>query len=142
MSNTSNRLTDVDKIALEKRVAMVPVRRCSDERGSLLPLEWGSLPFLPCRIFTVSGVPAGTTRGRHGHRTCEQLLVAVAGEIEVQLAYRSERRTMVLTPDSPALLVRAGIWFSQTYLSEGAVLLVLASERYDTTAMFDNPGDV
>lgn len=141
MSNTNNSPTDADKMALEMRVAMVPLCRRSDERGSLLPLDWDSLPFEPRRIFTVSDVPAGTLRGGHGHRTCTQLLVAVAGEIEVQLAYRSERRILVLTPDSPALLVRAGIWFSQTYLSEGAVLLVLASERYNAAAMFDDPGD-
>ncbi|MEQ9394751.1 sugar 3,4-ketoisomerase [Haliea sp.] len=118
---------------------MVPLRRCSDERGLLLPLDWESLPFTPRRIFTVSGVPAGTVRGGHGHRTCAQLLVAIAGEIEVQLAHGGERRRVVLTPDSPALLVRAGVWFSQTYLSEGAVLLVLASEPYNAAAIFDDP---
>lgn len=129
----------VPETTLEERVALIPLRRFNDERGSLLPLEWDALPFEPRRIFTISGVPPGTVRGCHGHRTGAQLLVAIAGEIEVRLAHGSERRTIVLTPDSPALLVRAGIWFSQTYVSEGVVLLVLASEPYNPDAIFDDP---
>ncbi len=119
--------------------ALVPLSRFSDHRGCLLPLEWQALPFEPRRVFTVSGVPPGTVRGCHGHRTCAQLLVAIVGKIEVQLVYRSERRTTVLTPDSPALHVPAGIWFSETYLSEGAVLLVLASEPYNPDAVLHDP---
>ncbi|MEX0828282.1 MAG: WxcM-like domain-containing protein, partial [Haliea sp.] len=72
-----------DKTVLDERIALLPVDRLTDERGSLLPLDWESLPFEPRRIFTVSCVPAGTVRGGHGHRTCAQLLVAIAGEIEV-----------------------------------------------------------
>lgn len=125
----------------EGQAFLVPLPRFNDQRGSLLPLEWGALPFEPRRIFTVSGVPPGTVRGCHGHRTCAQLLIAIAGEIEVRLVQGSERRTIVLTPDSPALLVPAGIWFSETYASEGAVLLVLASEPYNPDAMFDDPED-
>lgn len=140
MSNTPNKPADSGKTLLEKWISLVPVHRSTDERGSLLPLDWESLPFEPRRIFTVSGVPAGTVRGGHGHRTCAQLLAAVVGEIEVQLVHGGERRAIILTPKSPALLVRAGIWFSQTYLSEGAVLLVLASESYDSAAMFNLPG--
>ena len=28
-----------------------------DERGSLVPIEFSSLPFVPMRVFVVSGVP-------------------------------------------------------------------------------------
>lgn len=92
---------------LDDLVALLPIPRCKDERGSLLPLEWESLPFEPRRIFTVSDMPAGTVRGGRGHQTCTQLLVAVAGQIEVQLARGGERWAVLLTLDSPALLVRA-----------------------------------
>lgn len=124
---------------LEGQAFLIPMRRFNDQRGSLLPLEWETLPFEPRRIFTVSGVPPGTIRGGHGHRTCAQLLFAIAGEIEVRLVHGSERRTIVLTPDSPALMVPAGIWFSETYTSEVAVLLVLASEPYNPDAIFEEP---
>ncbi len=139
MTSSSDRSADSEHGLLESWISRVPVQRSTDERGSLLPLDWSSLPFEPRRIFTVSGAPAGTVRGGHGHRTCDQLLAAVVGEIEVQLVHGGQRRAIILTPESPALLVRAGIWFSQTYLSEGAVLLVLASERYDPDTMFDVP---
>ena len=124
----------------EKRPTLIPLMRIHDSRGSLLPLEWEDLPFRPQRIFTINGVPPGTVRGCHGHQTCAQLLVAIAGEIEVRVVQDGEHRTIVLTPDSPGLLVPAGIWFSQTYVSADAVLLVLASEPYNPDATFDDPG--
>ena len=141
MPATVNSCSDIEAPALETRIAMIALERRADERGTLLPLDWSLLPFEPCRIFTVSGVPAGTVRGGHGHRSCSQLLVSVAGRIEVRLACGGEHRHIVLTPDSPALLVRPGVWFSQTYVSDGAVLLVLASEPYDAASMFVDRDD-
>lgn len=117
---------------------LIPLPRHKDSRGALLPLEWEALPFQPRRIFTVSDTPPGTVRGGHGHHHCAQLLIAIVGEIQVSLATKEgQRQTVTLGPDSPGLLVPAGIWFSQTYLSRDAVLLVLASEAYDPDAMFD-----
>lgn len=130
---------DPDLAVLEAGVSPMPLRRSTDERGTLLPLEWDDLPFVPSRIFTVSGAAAGTVRGGHGHRTCSQLLVAVAGQIEVEVVRADARRTFTLTPQSPGLLVRPGIWFAQTYISPASVLLVLASEPYDASGMFHSP---
>jgi hypothetical protein len=69
------------------------------------------------------------------------LLVAIEGEIEVRVVKDNERERFLLNADSPALLVPAGIWFSQTYLSEAAVLLVLASEPYNPGNMFYDPAE-
>jgi len=110
-----------------------------DDRGSLLPIEWHSLPFEPRRVFAITGVPAGTSRGGHGHRRCSQLLVPVAGEIEVELALGDARCRLTLTAGEPALLVRPGIWFRQTYADKQTLLLVLASDPYTPDDMFDTP---
>jgi dTDP-4-dehydrorhamnose 3,5-epimerase-like enzyme len=122
---------------LKELVVSIPFQRFTDARGSLLSLEWEQLPFVPRRIFTVSDVPRGTVRGKHGHKTGTQLLAAIQGEIEVMLKHGGDEQIIILTPDKPALLVRPGVWFSQTYLTKGAVLLVLASESYDADAMFE-----
>ncbi len=124
---------------LARGYELIPLPRFADARGSLLSLEWHSLPFEPRRVFTVTGVPSGATRGGHGHRRCSQLLVAVAGEIDVELALGKARRSFRLTAGGPALLVRPGIWFNQEYAGRDTVLLVLASEPYSPADMFDEP---
>ena len=103
----------------------------SDERGNLLPLDFDRLPFTPRRVFTVTGVPVGSIRGEHGHRSGEQLLVCLQGKIDLLLRKGHEEATTALTPAGQGLLLGAGVWCRQTYLVSNSVLLVLASEPYD-----------
>lgn len=70
---------------------------------------------------------------------CKQLPVLIEGEVKGQVVQSSLENRFLLTPTSPALLVPAGFWFSQTYISEDAVLLVLASEPYHPDAMLHDP---
>ncbi len=103
----------------------------TDERGTLLPLEFASLPFIPCRLFTVSGVPARGVRGGHGHRVGQQLLVCLQGSIAVLMRCEQKEAHTTLIPGGPGLLFGPGVWCRQSYLNEGTVLLVLASDPYD-----------
>ena len=56
-----------------------------DERGSLIPIEFNSFPFMPIRAFVVSNVPKNTIRGNHSHYTTKQYLLCLEGKIEVTL---------------------------------------------------------
>ncbi len=99
-------------------------------------MELDALPFAPRRIFTVSGAPAGTERGGHGHRTASQLLVCVSGEVRVQMHCAGDDAIVTLSDSGPGLLIGPGIWAGQTYLGEGAVLLVLCSEPFSPDSYF------
>ena len=44
---------------------------------------------------------------------------------------------LMLSPGAPGLLVGPGVWCQQTYLAEGSVLLVFASEPYDPSSYVD-----
>jgi dTDP-4-dehydrorhamnose 3,5-epimerase-like enzyme len=109
----------------------VAIPRHQDARGVLRPMDFEHLPFLPRRAFVIGGVPAGTRRGAHAHRRNRQLLLALAGTIVVSLRCQDARAETRLTPDGPALLIEAGVWAAQEYLSPDSLLLVLASEVYD-----------
>ena len=85
-------------------------------------------------MFTVSDVPAATTRGGHGHRYGQQLLVCLAGRVEATLVANGERHAVTLEPRAPGLLVSAGIWSEQRYAAPGTILLVLGSAPYDASA--------
>jgi dTDP-4-dehydrorhamnose 3,5-epimerase-like enzyme len=105
-----------------------------DARGRLVEFDFDSLPFTVRRAFAVAGVPAGTERGGHTHRTGTQLLVCLAGRIDVELRKDSVRHELTLTPAAPALRIAPGVWSSQRYVDEGSVLLVLASEPFDPSS--------
>lgn len=108
----------------------------TDSRGLLHAFDFSELPFAPARVFTVSGAPAGTARGGHGHRRGEQLLACIQGRIHVLMRHAGEEATVQLVPDGGMLLVGPQVWCRQTYLDEGAVLLVLASEPYSPDSYF------
>jgi UDP-2-acetamido-3-amino-2,3-dideoxy-glucuronate N-acetyltransferase len=102
------------------------------ERGSL---HVGSgpeqLPFDVRRFFIVSNVPMATARGNHAHRRCHQLLVCTAGACLVTVDNGVSRETIILSSPAMGLHLEPFIWGIQHDYSEGASLLVFASEEYD-----------
>jgi dTDP-4-dehydrorhamnose 3,5-epimerase-like enzyme len=113
----------------QARLLRLPAQ--ADVRGSLRPLEFSELPFIPKRLFVVDDVPAGVTRGGHAHASCRQLLLVLAGEVMIELRYKQKQANFLLSANGRAILIEPEVWSRQTYVGEGSVLLVLASEPYD-----------
>ena len=109
----------------------MPWLRYTDERGALLPLEFSAMPFEPRRSFVIHGESAGTVRGEHSHRTAQQMLVCIAGCIEVLMRVDGDEVTVQLRPHADGLLIGPGIWSRQSYLQPDSILLAFASEPYD-----------
>lgn len=108
------------------------IKSIVDDRGALSFAEiGGGFPFEPKRFFLVHDVPAGTTRGGHAHRHCEQFLIAVSGSVAVVLDNGESQAEFLLQRPDEALHVPAGIWGEQRYLGNDSCLLVLASDPYD-----------
>jgi UDP-2-acetamido-3-amino-2,3-dideoxy-glucuronate N-acetyltransferase len=112
-------------------VHMVRLNSHSDARGRLIAAETTALPFEPKRLFLVDSVSSGAARGGHAHRSCHQLLVAVAGQMKV--AVDDGRRARVVVMDTPEFgwHLPPMIWSMQFGHTNGAVLLVMASHPYD-----------
>ncbi len=127
----SGRLLTEDGVWFDGAARLVACDRHVDDRGVLLPMELGQLPFVPRRLFTIAEVPAGAVRGGHAHRCGQQLLVCLQGQVQALLRRGSGSGCATLLPDGPGLLVGPGVWCQQTYQLPGSVLLVLASEPYD-----------
>ena len=119
------------------RVIDLPVQ--VDSRGSLIPFDFAQLPFPPRHAFTVQGVPAGMTRGRHALNSSQQLLICLAGQISVELrdAARSDR--VLLDRPAIGLFIAEKLWAAQTYVSAESILLVLASAPYDPENYIEEP---
>lgn len=101
-------------------------------RGVLASLEFGTLPFVPLRLFSVSQVRGDNPRGGHGHRQTIQLLLCEAGSILVRWDDCVETSgSMLLTPQGPGLLIQPLVWATQTNTAPDSLLVVLASHAYD-----------
>lgn len=99
--------------------------------GDLVVLEQGKqMPFAALRVFTVRAA-AGAVRGQHAHKQCNQLLVCVHGEIAVECDDGVAKSHYVLDGGDKGLLIPASIWGTETYRTDGAVLMVLCDRPYE-----------
>ena len=106
----------------------------SDLRGRLTAGEspGEEIPFLPKRWFLVYDVPSREVRGEHAHRTCHQFLICVAGQVTVAVDDGQNRSEVLLEDPTLGIYIPPMIWGSQFRYEPGAVLLVLASDPYDS----------
>jgi acetyltransferase-like isoleucine patch superfamily enzyme/dTDP-4-dehydrorhamnose 3,5-epimerase-like enzyme len=113
-----------------------------DIRGSLSVIDFeADLPFEPKRSFSVFGVPSQETRGEHAHRRCHQFLICVHGSVRVLADNGSVREEFTLNSPSTGLHLPPMIWGTQYRYSADAVLLVFASERYDSDEYIRDYGE-
>src|SRR5262245_22422855 len=126
-------LTEIGSL-LGGQARLLRLHAQADLRGSLRPLEFAELPFIPKRLFVVDDVPAGVTRGGHAHASCRQLLLVLAGEVMIELRYKQKQANFLLSANGRGMLIEPEVWSRQTYVGEGSVLLVLASEAADNAA--------
>lgn len=89
------------------------------------------LPFIPRRYFLVYNVPSKEIRGEHAHRTLEQLLICVKGKCKVLLDDGEARSEITLDTPCTGVYIPPMVWGIQYNYSPDAVLLVLASDKYD-----------
>ena len=73
----------------------------------------------------------GVVRGKHAHKSLEQILVCIHGSCKILLDNGSEKEIVPLETPYEGLYVSNNIWREMFDFSSDAVLLVLASELYD-----------
>jgi acetyltransferase-like isoleucine patch superfamily enzyme/dTDP-4-dehydrorhamnose 3,5-epimerase-like enzyme len=106
----------------------------SDLRGKLTASEPPNeeVPFEPRRWFLVYDVPSREVRGEHAHRVCHQFLICVSGRVNVAVDDGGRRAEVVLDEPTVGLYIPPHVWASQYRYDDNAVLLVLASDPYDS----------
>jgi len=111
---------------------LIHQRRFSDPRGTLDLMETSKdLPFPPKRFFWVFGVPEGSERGFHAHKTGQQVLFCLDGAIELTLRNHDSEESIVLHSGGPGVWMKNMVWAQQKFLSEEALLFVFASNEFD-----------
>lgn len=103
-----------------------------DQRGSLIALEAQyQVPFPIERVYFLYDTAPNAERGFHAHKELEQWAVCVSGACTITVDDGAQRRDVRLDTPEKGLYIGRGLWREMRDFSSGAVLMVLASARFD-----------
>lgn len=104
-----------------------------DDRGDLVSLEelTHQVPFEIKRVYYIYNTDHDVVRGKHAHKELYQVLIAVSGYVTIKLDDGVNKHYIMLNSPSEGLQIGPGLWREMMHFSDDAVLLVLASEKYD-----------
>lgn len=80
---------------------MIQMPAFAGEYGQLNAIEGGKdIPFDVQRVYYITGVPKGVTRGFHSHRDLEQVLLCVNGSVKIRM--KTPTAEEIVTLDDPS----------------------------------------
>ena len=107
---------------------IVKIKTIKDTRGSLGVIG-EDLPFKIMRTFFLYDVTK--ERGGHRHKSSTQALICLNGRCDVNVQTQTEDTKFSLQDNSTCLILDPEDWHTMNNFSNGAILLVMASEPYD-----------
>jgi len=111
---------------------IIDINLLENDMGSLGFIQNGDIPFDIKRIYYIKNVPNGFSRGRHGHKELQQIIIAISGSFTVKVIEREGSKNFSLTQANEGLFLPKMSWRELFNFSEDAICLVLASEKYDS----------
>jgi len=103
-----------------------------DDRGQLIALEeFNDIPFRIKRVYYMYDTAEGVVRGKHAHKSLEQILICIHGTCKILLDNGREKKIVPLEKPYEGLYVANNMWREMYDFSPDAVLMVLASDVYD-----------
>ena len=114
------------------KAAEIEFPKICDPRGNLSFIEGSRHVPLPIkRVFYIYDVPGGETRGAHAHRQCAEVLIAVAGSLEVRLTDGKKEVSYRLNRSNRGLLIPPGTWRTMHDFTTGTVVVAICSREYE-----------
>lgn len=116
-----------------KNIELIELISHGDNRGSLIALEKEhNVPFDIKRVYYIYDTKRGVPRGFHAHQDLEQLLICVSGSCKIKVDNGKEQEVYELNTPEQALYIGKMIWREMYDFSQGCVLMVIASQYYDS----------
>ena len=110
---------------------LIELPKVVDPRGNLTFIESGNhVPFEIKRVYYLYDVPGGAKRAGHGHKTLEQLMIAMSGSFDIELDDGRAKKKYHLNRSYYGLYIPPMIWRSIDNFSSGSVCMVLASDFF------------
>ncbi|MEZ0452603.1 sugar 3,4-ketoisomerase [Sphingobacterium thalpophilum] len=108
----------------------IDLKTFTDDRGHLTVIE-KVIPFDVKRIFYIYGVD-GSTRGGHRHHQTIQAAICLKGSCAIYNQDRDNERVFELNSPDQCLILEPKDWHQMFDFSKDAILMVLASEYFDS----------
>ena len=126
-----------------KKVKMIEFVQKGDERGRLVVAESNEdIPFEIKRVFYIYGSDKDVIRGQHANKKTEFVLINVSGTSKVKTDDgKGNIQIYDLNRPHVGLYLPNMIWKDMYDFSKDSVLLVLASEHYDSKEYIRNYSD-
>jgi dTDP-4-dehydrorhamnose 3,5-epimerase and related enzymes len=116
------------------RHKMIEFKQNGDDRGKLVVVEgMKDIPFDIKRIFYIYGSDTTVVRGQHANRRSEFVLINVCGSSKVRVRDGKKDEIFILDKPHTGIYLPKMLWKDMYDFSEDSILLVLASEGYDST---------
>lgn len=105
----------------------------SDERGNLTSLSNNKeIPFEIKRIYYTWNMPNEAIRGGHAHRNLDEVMICLHGSCDFVLDDGKEKVTITLDKPNKGLYIEANLWRDFRNFSSDCVVILIASDYYDT----------
>src|SRR5437660_6558865 len=114
-----------------KECKIIELAKIGDPRGNLTSIEaQRDIPFEIKRVYYLYDVPGGASRAGHGHKTLQQLIIAMSGSFDVVLDDGFAKERHHLNRSYFGLYVAPMMWREIDNFSSGSVCMVLASDHF------------
>jgi len=107
------------------------VEQYRSEAGGLGVIHFRDLTFTPRRIYWLFDTPVGLERGWHAHKSLEQYLLCLSGQVQVELDNGDRTEIHELHGSTPGIHITPGHWRILRNMNPETIVLVLASEDYE-----------
>lgn len=104
-----------------------------DPSGQLFVLDGPDLPFKVSRIYFISNVASQFSRGNHAHKSLQQVMWSIGGDITVSLDDGFEKSQFRLRDSRNYIHIPSGLWREISNFDSNATLMVAANQDYDET---------
>lgn len=102
-----------------------------DERGNLSFVQnYDQIPFEIKRTYWLYDVPGGVTRGGHGEKENEELIIAISGSFDIMVDDGREQKVFTLNRSYYGLYIPKGLWREIRDFSTNSLALEFGSIPY------------
>ena len=112
---------------------LLEIQKIEDQnRGVLYVAEYQKhIPVVIHRVFFISEVSGGITRGGHAHRSLVQFIVCIKGSVNVEASFRGGNSNYTLDRLNHGLYLPPMTWVDLAFRGDENIIAVLASEKFD-----------
>ena len=111
--------------------SLIEIKKVVESDGVLLVMENDKeIPFSIERIFLVTDVLEGKTRGDHATKKTRLILFPVSGSCKVVVDNGFEKETHLMDDKSKGLLIEPMIWRSMQEFSSDCTMMAVCDRKY------------